>query len=312
MSMQFVAVIEPDVAISERSELSIDILAGVLTIPVKNVGKFVANKYICLGRLGEETSELKRIDAVDTASQTITVDSVTEFPHYLDDPIVEFLYGHRKFYRYDSVTATWTHLTSEGSPKEISVDNQQGTYFEDSDGTRTDIYKSTYVNTTDSIETSIEDAKAITGGGTSTDLISIFRIRYSAGFKDNYNIEDNFIDEYRQEAQGEVFAALRGRFTFPLTKNSSFLRNIVRDLAVGKIWLDQFAGDAEKSKTAQYKIETARKLLKGLAEADYSLYDEVVGTDNTENEGAGGLGFFPDEHTEDTDDERIFTLHDKF
>ena len=312
MAMQFVAVLEPDVAVSERSELSEDIAAGVLTIPVKNATKFVANKYICLGLLGSETSELKRIDATDTEAQTITVDSVTSFPHYLDDPVVEFLYGHRKFYRYNSTTETWEHLASEGSPKAISVDNPQGTYFEDSEGSSSDTYRGTYVNSVSSVETDIDDAKSITGGGANTDLISLFRIRYSAGFKDNYKIEDSFLDEYRQEAQGKVFAALRTRYTFPLTKNSSLLRNIVKDLAVGAIWLDQFASNPDKVKTAQYKINEATKLLKGLADATYTLYDETLETENAENAGGGGLSFFPDENTEDTDDERMFKLSDKY
>jgi hypothetical protein len=97
-----------------------------------------------------------------------------------------------------------------------------------------------------------------------------------------------------------------------LTKNSSFLRNIVRDLAVGFIWLDQYSGNAIKVKSAEERIASARERLKGLAKGLYILYDEETATDQVETGKGGGLSFFPDENTDDTDDERMFKLSDKF
>jgi len=312
MSMNFNAVLEPDVAITERSELRADIAAGVTVITVKNASKFTANKYLCIGVLGKETTELRRITDVSEANRTVTVDSVTTFAHYQDDSVSQFLYNQRKFYRYNAVTEAWTHLQDEGSPKDIEVDNPQGTYFEDSEGTQANIYRATYRNAVNSVETSTEDAVSIAGGGVSTDLISLYRIRYSAGFKENYKIEDSFIDQYRQDAQGEVWAALRTRYTFPLTKNSSFLRNIVRDMAVASIWIDQYSGNDVKVKSAENRLADARKRLGKLASGDYMLYDETNDEDQTETGRGGGLSYFPDENTEDTDDERIFKLSDEF
>jgi hypothetical protein len=312
MAMQFTAVLEPDIAVTERSEMRTDIAAGVTTIPVKNAGKFEGNKYLCLGQFGNETSELKRIVAVDETARTVTIDSVTIYAHYTDDAVFQFLYNKRKFYKYNTVTLAWDHMASEGSPKDISVDNPQGTFFEDSTGLTTDKYKATYLNTTDLVETAVADAKEIYGGGLSTDLISIYRIRYSAGFKENYSIEDSYLDQYRQDAQGEIWAALRVRYTFPLTKNSSFLRNIVKDLSVGFIWLDQYAGNAVKIKSAEDRIKSARERLNGLATGIYTLYDEDTATDQTETGKGGGLSFFPDQNTDDTDDERMFELHQEF
>ncbi len=310
--MQFNAVLEPDIAVTERSELRSDIDAGVTTIPVKNASKFTANKYLCIGQYGEETAELRRIISTSEANRTITIETATTYPHYQEDSVSQFLYNKRRFYRYSSTISGYEHLSSEGSPKDIEVDNPQGTFFEDSEGTQDDKYKATYVNTTENIETSILDAKEIYGGGASTDLISLYRIRYSAGFRENYTIEDGYIDQYRQDAQGEVWAALRTRYQFPLTKNSSFLRNIVRDLAVGFIWQDQYAGNAEKIRSAEIRISEARKRLKGLATGLYQLYDEDAGTDQEETGKGGGLSFYPDTTTDDTDDERIFELKDEF
>ena len=312
MSMQFVAVFEPDIVTNERSEIRTDINSGETVIPVKNNQGFSTSNYLCLGRVGEETTELLKISAVNENDKTITVESATRFDHYKDDPVIQFIYNKRKFYRYNSETKTWEHLSSEGSPKDIEVDNPQGTFFEDSDGTESDIYKSTYVNVFRSMETSLEDAKAITGGGASTDLISLYRIRRAAGFSDNYSIDDAYLDQYRQEAQGEVWAALRKRYTFPLTKSSSFLRNIVRDLAVGSLWLDQYSGNASKIDLAWKKINSAGEKLKKLADGIYILYDEDSNSDQAETGKGGGLASFPDESTEGTDDERIFKLNDDY
>ena len=312
MAMQFNAVLEPDIATNERSELSADLAAGQTVIPVKNASKFTVDKYLCFGELGKETSELRKINEVNEAAKTVTVETATTYPHYQNDAVIQFIYNKRRFYRYNTVTEEYDHLSSEGSPKEIEVDNPQGTYFEDSDGTQSDKYKATYLNVAEQVETSLDDAKEIYGGGASTDLISLYRIRYSAGFKENYAIEDSYLDQYRQDAQGEVWAALRTRYQFPLTKNSSFLRNIVRDLAVGFVWLDQYAGNSEKIRSAEDRLKEARKRLSGLADGTYTLYDESTATDQTETGKGGGLSYFPDDNTDNTDDERIFTLNQDF
>ncbi|MEA2056477.1 MAG: phage protein Gp36 family protein, partial [Patescibacteria group bacterium] len=228
------------------------------------------------------------------------------------DPVYQLLYNQRKFYKLNTTSGSYEHLSSEGSPKDIEVDNSQGTYFEDTTGTEDDTYKATYVNGAKATETSLADAEAILGGGKSTDLISLYRIRYSAGFKDNYAIEDSYVDQYRQDAQGDVWAMLRKRYQFPLTKYSSFLKNIVRDLAVGYIWRDQYSGNPEKVKQANQRINEATEKLKGLADGTYILYDEDEEEDQTETGKGGGLGFFPDENTADTDDERMFKLVDEY
>jgi len=312
MAMKFNAVLEPDIAVTERSEIRTDIDAGVTTIPVMNARKFTANKYLCIGQYGDETAELRKIVGTSEDDRTVTIETATTYPHYQKDAVYQFLYNQRRFYRWNATISGYEHLSSEGSPKDIEVDNPQGTFFEDTEGTQDDKYKATYLNVIGGVETSPLDAKEIYGGGISTDLISLFRIRYSAGFKENWSIEDSYIDQYRQDAQGEVWAALRVRYTFPLTKYSSFLRNIVRDLSVGFIWLDQYAGNAIKVNSAEERIKDARIRLRGLADGTYTLYDEDEGADQAETGKGGGLSYYPDDTTEDTDDERIFELKDKF
>jgi hypothetical protein len=267
---------------------------------------------LCLGQYGDETAELIKIVGLSEANRTVTIETATTYPHYQKDAVYQFLYNKRRFYRWNASINSYEHLSSEGSPKEIEVDNPQGTFFEDSEGTQADKYKATYLNVTDGVETSPLDAKEIYGGGVSTDLISLFRIRYSAGFKENWSIEDSYIDQYRQDAQGEVWAALRVRYSFPLTKNSSFLRNIVRDMAVGFIWLDQYAGNPTKIASAEQRLKEARERLNGLAIGTYTLYDEDTATDQAETGKGGGLSYYPDASTADTDDDRLFELKDEF
>jgi len=57
---QFYAPIE-DIIKSAKSQLSADIPAGSTNIPLKNTAGMTVNKYIVLGRIGDETSELKKI-----------------------------------------------------------------------------------------------------------------------------------------------------------------------------------------------------------------------------------------------------------
>ena len=77
MSMQFVAVFEPDIVTNERSEIRTDINSGETVIPVKNNQGFSTSNYLCLGRVGEETTEVLKISAVNENDKTITVESAT-------------------------------------------------------------------------------------------------------------------------------------------------------------------------------------------------------------------------------------------
>ena len=49
-----------------------------------------------------------------------------------------------------------------------------------------------------------------------------------------------------------------------------------------------------------------------LADGTYTLYDEDTASDQAETGKGGGLSYYPDNTTEDTDDERMFKLSDEF
>lgn len=311
---QFYAPIE-DIIKSAKSQFSADVPAGSTNISLKNTTGMTANKYIVLGRIGDETSELKKISSI-TDEDTIVVDSATLFPHYLDGYVTQLDYNQRKLYSRASATASWAEVSAD-SPKDIVVDSPLGTLFEDSAGTSTTQYISTYYNEALVIETEQDDADIVYGTDSSVNLCTIQQIRVSAGWQDNYYVPDSRIDEARQQAQGEVWAMLRNKYTFPLTRNSKFLERIVIDMAVGFLFIDEYGLDVQNvAKDGYKKIEDARIKLTQLAQGVYTLYDETEDEDQ-ELSSRGTVSFYPDATTDEdaspeNDDERIFSIGMKF
>jgi phage gp36-like protein len=306
---QFYAPTE-DVIKSAHTTLSADLSASSTTINVKNTAQFEANKYVCLSAEGDERAELRLISSVSAANKTITVSSATRFTHYKDEAIVQFDYNQRLLWKYNATTGQYAQVAGE-SPKDIAVDCPLGTLLEDSDGEATDKYKATYYNEETHVGTDLDDSEEVIGTG-STNLVSIELIRKSAGFKENYAIPDSRIDEARQDAQGEVWSALHMRYTFPLTRNSSFLRKIAEDLAVGLLFIDEYGLEVQNVAKDGYKrLEDARSRLDKLAKGIYTLYDEAEDEVQAQAD-RGTVSFYPDDSTEGEDDERIFAIGDKF
>ena len=310
----FYAPIE-DIIKTAKSEFSTDINAGVTTISLKNTTGLTVNKYIVLGRIGDETSELKKIATI-VDGVSITVDSATLFPHYVGNYVTQLDYNQRKLYSRATAADSWVEVIST-SPKAIIVDSPLGTLFEDADGTSTTQYISTYYNSSLIIETNQDDAEIVYGTESSTNLCTIQQIRISAGWQDNYYVPDSRLDEARQQAQGEVWASLRKKYTFPLTRNSRFLERIVIDMAVGYLFIDEYGKDVQNVALDGYRrIEEARERLDQIATGAYTLYDEIEDEDQSLSS-TGTVGFYPDATTDEdanpeNDDERMFSVGMKF
>jgi hypothetical protein len=310
---QFYAPTE-DIIKSARSWFSTDHAAGVATINVKNSAQFEAGKYICLGREGDETSELKKIES--TTATTLVIDSVTVFPHYIDQLCTQFDYNQRKLYSRATTADTWAEVATD-SPKDIAVDSPLGTLFEDSAGLSTTQYICTYYNEFAVTETAQADAKVVLGTSSSTNLCTIGQIRNSAGWQDNPYVSNSRIDEVRQQVQGEVWAKLHNRYVFPLTRNSSFLQKIVVDMTVGYLFLDEYGqGVQNAALDGQKRLDDARSRLEQLANGGVDLYDEVTLTEQTFNP-SDTIKYYPDDSTleenePENNDERIFGIGMKF
>lgn len=294
---------------SAKSWIASDASSGVTTITLDNASGFESGKYICLGREGDETSELKRI--TDVTGNVITVESATTFTHYENASVIQFDYNQRKLYYRETSEDDWTHVAAD-SPVDIGVDAPEGTLLEHTAGTSAYEYVATYYDSNAVTETSTDDAEVVVATTASTNLCSLQRIRQSAGWEDNFYVPDPRIDEARSDAQGEVFSALRKIYTFPLTKYSSFLTRIVVDMAVGYLLIDEYGMDVQNVALDGYKrLEEARARLAKLVSKEYVLYDEDEDSDQAISD-TGTPSFYPDDSTEDEDDERVFSMGMKF
>ena len=305
---QFYAPTE-DLIKTARSWVEDDYAAGITSLNLENVEGFEEGKYVCLGREGDEKSELRRILSI--SSNTLTLASETLFPHYDNEQVIQFEYNQRKLYRRTSSTGDWAHV-SDDSPVDIAVDAPEGSLLEDTSGLASYEYCATYYDSSALTETSTDDAEVVVATTASRNLCSLQRIREAAGWADNFYVADPRIDTARQDSQGEAWAALRKIYTFPLTKYSSFLTRIIVDMAVGYLFIDEYGLDVQNVAKDGYKrLESARGMLLKLVSKEYVLYDEDEEEDQALSEGATP-SFYPDDSTEDEDDERVFSVGMKF
>ena len=166
------ASLEPYI-LGEKTYFLADEEIGQTTLSVVDPIGFATDKYVVLGVIGNENSEVCKIASTSTNSITVTIATIHK--HYKDEPIQLLRFNQRKFYRSTTESGTFTHLTSEGSPVNVKVDDPQGTILEDSTGTSTSWYKATYYNSTSASETSLDDAIAVQAGDASH-YTSIYKI----------------------------------------------------------------------------------------------------------------------------------------
>src|SRR5690606_34610268 len=151
---------------------------------------------------------------------TVTNDTITvatlKFNHQSGEPFVVFGYNQRKFYGAENATGSYSELTGDGSPKDINVDDPQGTFLEYT-GTTYTHFKATYFNSTTTEETDLADSNAV-AGDESTRYAGIYGIRKHAGLAGNPRYSDLRIEDKRKQAENEIDSALAARYVLPLTE----------------------------------------------------------------------------------------------
>lgn len=243
-------------------------------LSVDNAYGFVVADYISLGEIGAETSEVRMISAIAADLSTITVSAATNFEHLANASIQVLRFNQRKFYRSTTESGTYTHLSSEGSPIDIAVDNPSGTEFEDSGGLSTSWYKATYYNSTTTLESLLADSVA-SKAGDATDYTSLYRIRNEAGFKNNAFISLEDINNYRAEAQMQIDGAIALVYSLPLSSIPKIITHITTLLAAGFLLTKEYGveADVEISKTGERKILRAEQLLQKIVDGSLLLVD---------------------------------------
>jgi hypothetical protein len=83
-------------------------------------------------------------------------------------------------------------------------------------------------------------------------------------------------------------------------------------MAVGYLFIDEYGMDVQNVALDGYKrLEEARGRLQKLIDKEYVLYDEDEDSDQATSD-VGTPSFYPDDTTEDEDDERVFSMGMKF
>lgn len=260
--------------------------------------------YIVIGTEGSEKAELQQINQAVTPGTSVRV-ATLRFAHKAGEPVTVYRYNQRKFYGSLTANGSYTELTADGSPRNIGVDDPQGTLFEYT-GTENYLYfKSTYFNSAESIETDLNDSEAVPSDQT-TRYASLYGIRKMAGLTNNPFITDERIEQKRAQAENEINSSIMQRYTLPLSEIPALITYVCECLAAGYLHYEEYGpeGDAVK------KLGEARGILKGISEGKQRL----IGTDYAElavSRSTNTLSGKPD-GTETGSAGRKFTVGQKF
>ena len=266
----------------EKTRVGVSQTAPGTGLELENSQGFIANDYICAGQEGQEKSELRKIDSVNADQKNVVLATATKFTHQAYEEVVKFYYNQRKIYRKLSGATTYSLIATV----DIEVDRPNGTLYEDASGADTAYYKATYYNSTSSVETDINDARAIIGSG-GNHYCGLDEIREEAGFNSNDNILDERIFRIRSRAEGEVNASLIARYSLPVISNANWsdsgaqemIRQITVLLSAGWLLWQEYPDERSNStsKDGLVKIKEARSILKDIREGRLVL----LGSDNS-------------------------------
>jgi phage gp36-like protein len=295
------AVTEPFIK-TEVTRLSADAAAGSsVTLTVENSAGFSETAYVVIGHEGSELAELQQISGAVSGPSQITVGTL-KFNHQKNEPVTLYRFNQRKFYGATSADGVYLELTSDGSPKDIQVDDPQGTLFEYTGDTAT-YFKATYYNAQTGEETAIGDSDAALADETKR-YASLWAIRKHAGLAGNPLYSDFRMEMKRKQAENEINSAIVSRYTLPLSGVPSLLSYICELMAAGYIDYEEFGADGQGGKW----LGEARALLKAIQNGKQLL----LGSDGTElarQTDTGVLAGYPND--EDTDAAQ-FSMSDRF
>lgn len=257
----------------ERSSLNADVSAGsAVTLILLNNDGFSDNSYIVVGREGSEKVELQQIDGAVSGGTDVAV-ATLKFAHKKGEPVTLYRYNQRKFYGALTKTGSYSELTVDGSPKDIQVDDPQGTILEYTQGDGFLFFKSTYYNVETTDETAVADSEAVEADE-SKRYTSLYAIRVKAGLTQNPFINDGRVERKRKQAENEINSSIFARYPLPLNEVPPLIQNICELLAAGYIDFEEFGPDGEGKKW----LGEARGMLKALRDGRQRL----IGTDGTE------------------------------
>lgn len=139
--------------------LTADSAASASSLSVGNTSGFSTNKFLVLGKIGQDQTEIIRAGVITAPSTFGTFDSAPKFPHNADDIVTLFDWNKIRVYR--STTGS-TGSYSLVSTLDIDIDSDV-TVYEDADALTNYYYKFAPYNSVTEVEGDLSDAIASTG-----------------------------------------------------------------------------------------------------------------------------------------------------
>jgi len=301
--MKFLIIPTEDFVLSEKTEVSTVASAGSsVAITVKNNNGYAVDDYIILKERGNEQSHIAKITVI-TDNNKMTVDTL-KFDLKVGDTITKIAFNQRKVYGCATEDGTYVEITSDGSPKNIETDNPNGTPFEYS-GSTYEYFKATYYNAT-TTDVTDQEATPVILGTQSDRYCTIYQIKRQAQLTENPYISDEDIESKRKQAENEIDSTIFAKYDLPLSEIPAIIQNACILLAAGYIDYQEFGQDGQGVKW----LGEARGILKNITKGKQKLLDSD--SDELTTKGLGRLAGYPNASTEDTENDRKFTMNEEF
>jgi phage gp36-like protein len=294
-----------EINLKERTTLTAGAAVAAQSITVPSIQGFAVGDIIYIGNLSREGCE-KAVIASFTGQTTITLVAVLTLAHARFEPVTSVLGDLIHVYRAANVDGT---VPADGSFTVLTTRNidpdQLSTYYTDSSGSSSYWYKFTNYNATSLDETSLGDSVAVRGDDFGH-YASLTEIRAEAGFSNNYNLKDTFVDQQRRAAEAEINTSLSNNYTTPFSPVPEIIRTLTIQLAAGLLMQAEYGSSSSKGKD---KLADARTTIKNLQ----SQTSDITDDDGVSLAGAG-LSYYPLDDSEPIapTSTRPFVIGDKF
>ncbi len=183
----------PDVVNNFKTSLTVKVVATDTALTIANNTGFTQNDFFILGKMGEERTELQKVNAA-VSGKTALTSTALNFDHGVDTTLCYVKYDKVRFYRSTDSGVTYTLLTT--------VDMQTDrvlTSYDDSSGLATHYYKACYYNSISTAESA--KSSALVGTGYTTYSLKYLQDRVLALFPDpqeEFLVRDEITDWFNE------------------------------------------------------------------------------------------------------------------
>lgn len=277
------SILHPPTNTSPVTSLAADYVAGVGIILVKNTKQFQLGKFVIVGGIGNEQTEIVRPTTI-TDPSTFTLAANTSFPHQADSDVTLLDFDQIKMYRSTTgINGSYTLFST--LPIDISEDF---TTFEDTGAQTNYYYKFTYYNSYTQLETIQSDAISSIGFvfyslKTMIDrVLSLFGDANSQ-FVTRDEVRD-YLNEWYEIAQTELAVATKrfivSTFTFTVQSGVESYNVLPANFLMEKaVRVSQDGGLSWKYRAVMQQIDRLGDIWQDNVIYGYTIYNNTVELD---------------------------------